>query len=164
MRALDPPWARPLLDVPRVVTVEACAVLGLQPWHDPHNEDPQFTRVRLRHEVLPLLDDVLAGGVSAALARTAAQLREDSEALDEIAARFEGEPVIDVLVTQPAAVRRRVLRRWLLASGVREVTDAHLRAVDALIGEWRGQGAVWLPGGLEVGRAHGRLTVDKPEP
>ena len=50
-------------------------------WDDPHNADPRFTRVRLRHEVLPLLEDVLAGGVAEALARTAAQLRDDAEAL-----------------------------------------------------------------------------------
>ena len=55
-------------------------------WDDPHNADPRFTRVRLRHEVLPLLEDVLAGGVAEALARTAEQLREDADALDAVAA------------------------------------------------------------------------------
>ena len=162
MRPVDPPWLRPFLDVSRETTVAACAALDLRPWQDPHNADPRFTRVRLRREVLPLLEDVLAGGVSAALARTAAQLREDTDALDAIAARFTGEPDLAQLAEQPAAVRRRVLRRWLLEQGVRELTDAQLRAVDALIAEWRGQGAVWLPGGLEVGRAHGRLTVFQP--
>jgi tRNA(Ile)-lysidine synthase len=87
MRRLDPPWARPLLDVPRAVTAAACADLGLDSWQDPHNADPGFARVRLRHEVLPLLEDVLQGGVASALARTAAQLREDAEALDAIAER-----------------------------------------------------------------------------
>ena len=57
-------------------------------WDDPHNVDPRFTRVRLRHEVLPLLEDVLAGGVAEALARTAAQLREDADALDAVAAQL----------------------------------------------------------------------------
>jgi tRNA(Ile)-lysidine synthase len=162
MRPVDPPWLRPFLDVARETTVAACAALDLRPWQDPHNADPRFTRVRLRREVLPLLEDVLAGGVSAALARTAAQLREDTEALDAIAARFTGEPDIEALARQPAAVRRRVLRRWLLAQGVRELTDAQLRGVDGLITEWRGQGAVWVAGGLEVGRAHGSLTVTQP--
>jgi tRNA(Ile)-lysidine synthase len=55
-------------------------------WDDPHNADPRFTRVRLRHEVLPLLEDVLASGVAEALARTAEQLREDGDALDAVAA------------------------------------------------------------------------------
>jgi tRNA(Ile)-lysidine synthase len=165
MRRIDPPWGRPLLDLPRTTTAEACAALDLDPWQDPHNTDPAFTRVRLRHEVLPLLEDVLRGGVAGALARTAAQLREDVEALDELAARVLEhvlrDQVLDVteLAGEPPALRRRVLRRWLLGAGVRELTDAQLRSVDALIGEWRGQGGVWLPGGFEVCRARGSLTL-----
>ncbi|HEY0812308.1 MAG TPA: tRNA lysidine(34) synthetase TilS, partial [Pseudonocardia sp.] len=85
MRRWSAPWLRPLLAVRRSVTRAACAELDLPVWDDPHNVDPRFTRVRLRHEVLPLLEDVLSGGVAEALARTAAQLREDTAALDEIA-------------------------------------------------------------------------------
>jgi tRNA(Ile)-lysidine synthase len=88
MRGWDPPWLRPLLSVRRATTRDACAALGLPVWDDPHNVDPRFTRVRLRHEVLPLLDEVLAGGLAEALARTAAQLREDTDALDAVAARL----------------------------------------------------------------------------
>ncbi|MFD8499581.1 tRNA lysidine(34) synthetase TilS [Amycolatopsis sp. NPDC059657] len=170
MRPLDPPWGRPLLAVPRTATVEACAALGVEPWTDPHNADPRFTRVRLRTEVMPLLEDVLAGGVAAALARTAAQLREDTEALDTLAADLFTRAAVDggldvtVLASAPPALRRRVIRRWLLDSGVPELTDAHLRGVDALIGRWRGQGGVWLPGHLEVRRAHGRLKLSEPVP
>jgi tRNA(Ile)-lysidine synthase len=170
MRPHDPPWGRPLLTTTRETTRAACAELGVEPWQDPHNADPRFTRVRLRAEVLPLLEDVLNGGVAAALARTAAQLREDTEALDTLAAELltrAGGPKgleVSVLAVEPAALRRRVLRRWLLDSGARDLTDAHLRSVDALVGRWRGQGAVWLPGNLEAWRAHGRLWLSAPQP
>lgn len=170
MRPLDPPWGRPLLAVGRAATVAACAALGVEPWTDPHNADPRFTRVRLRTEVMPLLEDVLAGGVAAALARTAAQLREDTEALDTLAADLFTRAAVDggldvtVLAPAPPALRRRVMRRWLLDSGVPELTDAHLRGVDALVGRWRGQGGVWLPGHLEVRRSHGRLRLTEPVP
>ncbi|RJQ88544.1 tRNA lysidine(34) synthetase TilS [Amycolatopsis panacis] len=170
MRPHDPPWGRPLLGITRVQTQQACVELGVQPWQDPHNADPRFTRVRLRSEVLPLLEDVLAGGVAPALARTAAQLRDDTEALDTLAARVHArakqgrELDTAVLAVEPAAVRRRVLRRWLLDSGVRELTDAHLRSVDALVSRWRGQGGVWLPGNLEARRSRGRLSLAGPEP
>nr|WP_216217048.1 tRNA lysidine(34) synthetase TilS [Amycolatopsis aidingensis] len=168
MRPLDPPWARPLLDLPRSVTRAACVELGVRPWADPHNDDPRYTRVRLRAEVLPLLEEVLGGGVAAALSRTAAQLREDSAALDRFAEELleracrGAELEVAELSPAPAALRRRALRTWLLEAGARELTDAHLRAVDALIGDWRGQGGVWLPGGIEAGRRHGRLRVDSP--
>jgi len=170
MRPWDPPWGRPLLEVPRSVTAAACAALGLRPWADPHNVDPRFRRVRLRSEVLPLLEDVLAGGVAAALARTAAQLREDLDALDALAAALlvcaQQDGALDVTVVQhePAPLRRRVLREWLLGRGVPELTDAHLRATDDLVGRWRGQGGVALPGGFVVARAHGRLHLDSMTP
>lgn len=177
MREHDPPWGRPLLDVPRSATVAACAAQGLRPWCDPHNTEPRFRRVRLRTEVLPLLEDVLAGGVTAALARTAAQLREDLDVLDALAvallasahrggalegSTLEGSTLdVPTLAGHPAAVRRRVLREWLLVGGVAELTDMHLRAADDLVGRWRGQGEVALPGGFVVARAHGRLHLDR---
>ena len=170
MRELDPPWGRPLLGVRRADTVAACRSLGLVPWADPHNTDPRFRRVRLRTEVLPLLEDVLAGGVAPALARTAAQLREDCDALDAIAAELlraatvaGGALAVAALAASPPAVRRRALRGWLLACGVPRLSDAHLRSVDALVGRWRGQGAVALPGSLEVARERDRLVID-PRP
>lgn len=165
MASDDPPWGRPLLDVRRAQTHAACSALGLHPHHDPHNDDPSFTRVRLRHEVLPLLEDVLAGGVAAALARTAAQLREDAAVLDAQAhellrrVRDGSELDADELQAHPGALRRRVLRTWLTAHGATALTDAQLRWCDALLGAWRGQGGVHVGGGLVVSRRRGRLTT-----
>ena len=166
MRSLDEPWARPFLAVRRATTEAACRAQGLDPWQDPHNADSRFTRVRLRTEVLPLLEDVLQGGAAGALARTARQLREDSEALEAVAeaelSRVRADQGLDCAALRrlPAAIRRRVLRDWLRAEGVPEMTDAHLRSADALIAEWRGQGGPALPGDFVLRRAHGRLRVE----
>ena len=159
MRAADPPWHRPLLGVRRRDTRAACADLGLTAWDDPHNIDPRFTRVRLRTEVLPLLEDVLGGGVAEALARTAAALREDTDTLDAMArtevdrALTAAGPAVDAIATAdglavdaianlPAALRLRVVRTWLLRGGATDLADAQIRAVDALVTGWRGQGGV----------------------
>ncbi|MBF6349821.1 tRNA lysidine(34) synthetase TilS [Nocardia flavorosea] len=171
MAQFDNPWGRPLLNVRRATTRQFCADLGLSPYEDPHNLSPEFTRVRLRTEVLPLLEDVLGGGAAVALARTADLLREDNTALDGFAAellvRAEfGGPGLScaVLADAAAAVRRRTVRAWLLAGGVRVVTGAHLRAVDDLVVAWHGQGGVAVSGKergirLVVAREHGRLTL-----
>jgi tRNA(Ile)-lysidine synthase len=148
MRPYDAPWCRPLLAVRRAVTHAACTELGLTAWQDPHNVDRRFTRVRLRTEVLPLLEDVLGGGVAEALARTATALREDTELIDAIAAEaaagVSAGPGLSTaaLAALPAPVRRRVIRGWLLAGGAIGLTDKQIRAVDTLITAWRGQGGV----------------------
>jgi tRNA(Ile)-lysidine synthase len=175
MTCYDPPWLRPLLGVRRATTRAACAAWGVPVWDDPHNADPRFTRVRLRTEALPLLEDVLAGGVAEALARTAAQLREDVAALDEWAAQARAEvstPAVPAtagrhgveleakkLAGYPASVRRRVLRAWLLDAGAVDLTDAQLRRADDLVGRWRGQGGIALAGELVLTRGHGRLVL-----
>src|SRR6266700_1877858 len=69
MRPVDGRYRRPFLGVRRATAQAACEALGLTPWHDPHNADPAYQRVRLRRDVLPLLEDVLHGGVAEALAR-----------------------------------------------------------------------------------------------
>jgi tRNA(Ile)-lysidine synthase len=159
------PFWRPLLGVRRATTRQACADQGLPVWDDPWNTDPAYTRVRLRSEVLPLLEDVLGGGVAPALARTADLLREDLDALDSLAAdeaaRVVGPDGVDApaAAALPAALRRRVLRGWLLAAGVPDLQAVHLRAVDALLTAWRGQGPVRLPGGAGVARSSGRLVL-----
>ena len=164
-------WWRPLLGVRRETARRACADQGLPVWDDPWNTDPAYTRVRLRTEVLPLLEDVLGGGVAPALARTAGQLREDLDALDGMAAAElarlaaeagDGGLPARPLAPMPAALRRRVLRGWLLGAGVRDLQAVHLHAVETLVTGWRGQGRVDLPGGAGVVRASGSLVVLPP--
>jgi tRNA(Ile)-lysidine synthase len=170
MRPYDPPWCRPLLGVRREVTHAACDELNLTPWQDPHNTDRRYTRARLRAEVLPLLEDVLGGGVAQALARTAAALREDSDTLDTLADRELSELStaggLDTarLVNLPEAVRRRVIRGWLLAGGASGLTDKQIRGVDTLVTAWRGQGGVAVGSPLRsrrliAGRRDGMLTL-----
>ena len=158
-------WWRPLLGVRRATTRAACAALDLPVWDDPWNDDPAYTRVRLRTEVLPLLEQVLGGGVAPALARTAALLRADLDALDDLAADRlaalsgdDGLPAVPV-AQLPAALRTRVLRGWLRDAGVPDLQAVHLDAVDALLVRWRGQGRVDLPGGAGVVRASGTLRL-----
>lgn len=148
MRPHDPPWCRPLLGVRRTDTLGACEELGLTPWQDPHNADPRFTRVRLRHEVLPLLEDVLGGGVAEALARTAAGLRDDTDTLDGLAAASlatvssNGRLEVAPLTEMATGLRRHVIRGWLLAGGASGLTDGQIRGVDRLVMDWRGRGGV----------------------
>jgi tRNA(Ile)-lysidine synthase len=170
MRPYDPPWCRPLLGVRRSVTHAACTELGLTAWQDPHNTDRRFTRARLRHEVLPLLEEVLGGGVADALARTATALREDIELVDALIAQAmttsatSGGLDTRALAVLPDPVRRGVSRSWLLTGGAIGLTDKQIRGVDRLITAWRGQGGVAVGSTLRnqrlvAGRSGALLTL-----
>jgi len=173
---------RPFLGLRRADTRAACALQGLAVWDDPHNDDPRFRRVRVRREALPLLEDVLGGGVAGALARTAAHLQEDGDALDALAGALlaahaaddgslllnapaeppPGQRASAALGDQPRALRIRVLRAWLRAAGQPALARPHLDDLDRLIVGWRGQRHVCLPGGGEVTRRSGRLHLQSP--
>jgi tRNA(Ile)-lysidine synthase len=172
MRPYDPPWCRPLLGVRREVTHAVCAELGLNVWHDPHNTDRRFTRSRLRLEVLPLMEEVLGGGVAEALARTATALRGDTELIDSLIAQAMSVTATpdgldtEALTVLPDPVRRGVIRSWLLAGGAIGLTDKQIRGVDTLVTAWHGQGGVAVGSALRnqrlvAGRSGGVLTLQR---
>jgi tRNA(Ile)-lysidine synthase len=162
---------RPLLEVSRGTTVAACVASGLKPWNDPHNDDPSYRRVRVRHEVLPVLEEALGPGVTEALARTAGLLRADADALDvlagdlaETAVRREGDEVlcdVGMLEVEPAALRSRVLRQAALEAGCRanDLSAGHIASVDALVTDWRGQRWIDLPQGIRAVRRAGSILL-----
>jgi tRNA(Ile)-lysidine synthase len=167
-------YRRPLLGIHRSVTCAACAALDLPAWDDPHNHDPAFTRARLRHEALPSLERALGPGVAAALARTAAQLRADAEALGQWAdieterLRCDDGGMDAVALAQlPLAIRARVLQRAAVAAGcpAGSLTAAHLGQIGELLTGWRGQRWIDLPGGVRALRRCGKLlfTTDSED-
>lgn len=158
---------RPLLGVRRETTVAACADAGLLPWNDPHNLDLAYTRVRVRQRVLPMLEAELGPGIALALARTAQQLREDSDALDgmveeiieEIVEHAEAGIAISVpaLAANPAALTNRIIRFVTLSEFGVSLSRPQTLAVAALVSDWHGQAGVDLPG-IRVKREGHRLV------
>ncbi len=151
-------FIRPLLGITREVTQAAATEFGLVPRTDPHNADPRFARVRVRTQVLPVLEAALGPGVAAALARTAGLARADADLLDDLAAAITDPGDCVILASAPGPLRTRALKAWLTSSGATEVTWAHVHAVEALVTNWHGQNHITVPG-LVVRRSGGRLTA-----
>jgi tRNA(Ile)-lysidine synthase len=163
------PFIRPLLHIESATTDAACVEYGIEIWNDPHNLNEDFRRVRVRKNILPAMEENLGPGISDALARSARLLREDATALDEWAARIYGEldPKnldIEVLSGLPKAVRSRVIRMAIYAAGAPSgsISADHIVPIEALVTNWRGQGAADLPGGVKVARISGRLSLSTP--
>jgi tRNA(Ile)-lysidine synthase len=154
-------YRRPLLGIRRATTVQACIDAGLEPWADPHNDDASYTRVRVRRDVLPVLEAELGPGVADALARTAEQLREDEDAFatmidevaEELAEHIDAGIAVPVaaLAANPAALRQRIIR----FVGV-SLSRAHTLEIARLVTDWHGQGPLDVPG-ISVARADGRI-------
>ena len=153
---------RPFLRMRRSETEQICVASGLAFWSDPHNLDDRFRRSRLRNEVLPLLEEVLGGGVAEALSRTATQVRSDVEFIDDIAASLsvsligafaEGVDVTKLASLEPA-LRLRILRLAALEAGApaSHLSAAHLDELDRLVMNWHGQVRVELPGRISAVR------------
>jgi tRNA(Ile)-lysidine synthase len=157
-------FLRPLLGVRRSQTLAASRALGLEPWEDPHNSDPAFARARVR-AAMPHLVRTLGDGIVENLARAAALTAADNAALDAWAERAaqdarDGAALrVEALAAQPAAIRSRVLRRYAAEVGAKALSQRHVAALDALVTDWHGQGAVALPGGVRVVRRDGSLSV-----
>lgn len=154
-------FLRPLLDLTREQTEAACRAEGIEWWEDPHNTDPRFVRSRIRHTVMPMLEEQLGPGVAAALARTADSVRDDVEFLDEVASdnlrqlRDRAQPEDGTglsehrLLSLAAPVRHRVLRLAMLEAGApaSELTRAHVLAVAGVLAA-REEKQIRLPGHL----------------
>ena len=67
---------RPLLEVTHAQTVAYCRQHDIEPLEDLSNTDPAYTRNRVRHELLPLLESINPG-FRATLLRSAAVMRSD---------------------------------------------------------------------------------------
>ena len=166
MAVVNGKYARPFLQLTRTQTVAACHEVKLEPWNDPHNGNTEFSRVRVRTEVLPMMEEKIGPGIAAALSRSASILRDDADALDAIAHDEISQSDLssldcEHLATLARAIRSRVLRAAIYAAGAPSgsITADHLASVEALVTSWHGQGALSLPGGVKVERISGRLSL-----
>ena len=160
-------YVRPFLELTRAQVLTACKESGIEFWSDPQNEDLSFARVRVRNEILPKMEKEIGPGISKALARTSRILREDADALDLIAGDIfasladPAQIPIELISELPIAVRKRVIKRAIDAMGAPSLSAEQILEVEALVGAWKGQGAVALAGGITARRDSGRLTLSK---
>ena len=152
------PDRHPILALRRTETEAICAEADLEPVRDPSNDDPRHRRNRVRHEVLPLLDDVADRDVRPLLARAASIAATDVALLDELAAAIDPTDAL-ALAAAPPALARRAVRRWLRALDP-EHHPPDLASVERVLAVARGDAvAAQVSGGVEVRRSRQRLEA-----
>lgn len=162
-------WAR------RQDTVAYCRLRRVEFRNDEMNMDESFTRVRVRRQLLPLMESFNPKVVQG-LTRTAELLRQDGSALDLAGARLlelaservpardrrKEKPVtlrLDLMAMAHPALRRRALRQWLIQcrGDLKRLERVHILAVESLLFGNQGGRAVELPGGSKVSRKSGLI-------
>jgi len=122
MRRRDGDLARPLLDISRADIEAYLAQLHLTPIRDATNDDPRFTRNRLRQQLMPAIDafDPAARDL---LARTADILSEEDRLIEAQLANLPDDIATnrDAFARLPPALQRRVIRRLVPDAGFLEV-------------------------------------------
>lgn len=187
---------RPLLAQRRLALREALSGMGVRWVDDPTNEPDSAVRAldgyplrrnAIRHQGIPGLNRALRMSVVEPLARTAALIRRDNEALDEwaqeqyerLARRQSEEPCesenritfsIPELAELPIAIRTRLLRQAAIEVGAKAgaLNFWHIEHMDDLVtgeGRVRGHRSIDLPGSREGGHTlarqdEGRLIVE----
>ena len=122
MRRRDADLARPLLDISRRDIEAYLARLNLTPHRDATNDDPRFTRNRLRQQLLPAVD-AFDPAARELLARTADILAEEDRFLEQQVAALPDEIARnrEVFAKLPPAIQRRVVRHLVPDAGFLEV-------------------------------------------
>lgn len=149
----------PMLALRRADTVDVCAHLGVQPRHDPTNEQPRFTRNRVRHEVLPLLADVAGRDVVPLLARLAELSARQQAALEGVSSALDPTDA-PAVAAAPSSVAAAALRSWWCATtGEQHPPDraALERVLAVASGDTR---SCDVRGGWRVARTAGRLRLE----
>jgi len=177
-------FVRPLLMATRAAIEADLARAGIEWREDASNGDPRYVRSRIRHEVVPLIAEVLGhpprGGRDARAARSgialrAARLAAEAGAVEDVLRRRVRRVLPEVCRIQrgavdldsrkvapwPSALRRTVLREaWRRAAGPRTgLTARHLDALERLATTGRSGAEVALPEHMVASRERGLVRI-----
>lgn len=179
---------RPLLDISRQQIEEYCGRRGLKPRLDHTNEEPVYTRNKIRLQLMPylkenfnpnLLETVLRLGKSAAMDKEYLW-QQASEAFQAARLEAEEEPIkgreaegkkdlegivslsIETLRKLHPAIRRRVYNKALKTAGLtNDVSAAHLEAADRLLESDNPSAVIHLPEGFAIFKVYDKLQLGK---
>ena len=145
----------PIIKLRRADTESVCQIFEWTPVEDPTNEDPRFRRNRVRHEVLPLLNDVAERDVVPLLIRAGEIAEKDADLLDQLAQEIDVTDAAD-LASAPIALARRSIRAWL-----RGEHPPDLASVERVLQVARGEAlGTEITGGRSVRRTNGKLRLE----
>lgn len=164
---------RPLLEVSREQTFQFCQEQQIPIWEDVYNQDLNYTRTRIRQQLLPYLKTHFNPQVETTLAQTAELLRTDVEYLENVAQILLEQAMGDelgklplrlnrlVLQQAPLALQRRVMRQWLKVAQKVAPDFEQIEQLTRLITAPNRSRTSSLPGGTTASVAGNWITLHR---
>jgi tRNA(Ile)-lysidine synthase len=136
-------FVRPLLALGARAIREWLAEAGVPVVEDPTNADTAFTRNRIRHLLLPALEEAFPQ-YRETFGRSTRHVAQAQELLETVAvedlARMGGEPAITALQQLPRARQGNLLRHWLRAMHATSASAAQLEELLEQVADCRTRG------------------------
>ncbi len=152
---------RPLLDCTRAEIEAYCAENAIPYIVDSTNNDPTYTRNRVRHQLMPLMREINPS-VAAAIARLRSSAMQDEAYFTELASASlanarcaDGSYLREEFLRQHTSVRVRMWKALLSENRCDDYTQRHIDALENALRANRG--TVYLSGGYSVCVSAGRL-------
>lgn len=155
---------RPLLTVSRETIAKYVEEHEIRFREDASNASLDFTRNRLRHEVLPLVEQVFGYSPRPALLRLAEILRAENEWMESLIPTPTSELSCQELRAMSLGLQRRFVLRWLRQEGIFEPGFAETEKVLSLLPLPDAPAKVNLPRGVHARRRAGRIFLEFPRP
>lgn len=161
---------RPILGMEKREILEYCVANGLSYVTDSTNTDTDYTRNKIRGEIIPILRQINTGAVKNAY-RTSCILKEDSLCLESLADWFtdelgrDGAIELEKLCGSPASVvNRALIRIYSEFSGGKTLETVHIEAIRSLAQSGVPHSSVSLPNGMEALVENKKLYIKKKTP
>lgn len=147
---------RPLLDLRRSALVEWLEANNYTWREDTSNADEAFLRNRIRHTILPLLEDELNPNIRNTIRRTMNILQQENGWMDGMLKGVS----IDEMADLPRAAQRRLLRKWLFEQGITDAGFDTVEQIRTLIEQGEGSSCCTLNERKRVVVEYGRPRLE----
>ncbi|MBU3911846.1 MAG: tRNA lysidine(34) synthetase TilS [Candidatus Omnitrophica bacterium] len=165
---------RPLINATRQEIEGFIKECGLKCRHDSSNDEVVFTRNKVRHELIPYLEDRFNPNIKEVLVNMAENLRTEDEFLEKFSSRKfkimskksrSGYITVDIgkFKKQPHAIKKRIIRSALkeLKGDLRRFTYQHWKEIEELVNARPVNSVVDLPGGIDIKKEKGAIIFKK---
>lgn len=168
---------RPILDIYRSEIEEYCESCELAPRIDHTNSDTIYTRNKIRHELIPLLEKEHNSNIMQSLVRLSNIAADDKDYLwqqtekayrelanEAISDDMPKEVLMDrlQLAKLHPAVRHRVLFKAFSRIGLdSDISEERIKAADSIIEKKQGPKTVQFPRGYELSVAKGTVSIKR---